>query len=129
MVLGRCHSLLGRSVLSGTGMRRMASIFSALMLILMLWTGTTAHAAELLECVPVGTEMVGHFDGDEDQVPSGSETGVAHHHTGCSGHSLAAPAGETELKPAAAGASFLRPCAASGLYGHGPDNQLRPPIA
>ena len=48
MVLGRSHSFPGRSVLSGNGMRRLASIFSALMLVLMLWSGTTAHAAERL---------------------------------------------------------------------------------
>lgn len=110
-------------------MRRLATFFSALMLVLMLWTGTTAHAAERLECTPVGSEVAGHYEGDKDQTPDGSENGIAHHHTGCSGHSLTAPTDLTDLQLVVIERPYLIWDLAAGVPGNGPNNQLRPPIA
>ena len=109
-------------------MPRLTAIVSAMLLVLMLWTGTTVHAAERLDCITVGTETTGHYDGDPDQTPVSSE-GVAHHHTSCGGHQLAAP---TDI-PAAALAPVRRTNLfgdpAAGVPGREPENQLRPPIA
>ena len=110
-------------------MIRLKPIFGALMLVLMLWTGGLAHAAERAVCIPAAAETGGHYEGDDDQLPSDREQGVAHHHAGCSGHQLAAPAEQPAM--IAKHVSGPAPLARSqrGLYGHDPDGRLRPPIA
>lgn len=116
-------------MLRGASMRRLATFFSALMLVLVLWTGTTAHAAERLECVPVEMEVVGHYEWDEDQNPAGTENGIPHHHTGCSGHSLVAPAEIADLQSVIIERPYLIRDLAAGVPSSGPENDLRPPIA
>ena len=110
-------------------MPRLTAIVSAVLLVLMFWTGTTAHAAERLDCITVGSETTGHHDGDSDQSPASSDKGVAHHHTSCGGHQLAAP---TDVLAAALN-TVRRPQLfgdpAAGVPGREPENQLRPPIA
>ena len=111
-------------------MNRWTSIFGALLLVLMLWTGGAAHAAERFDCIPAtAAEAAGHFDGDQDQVPSGPDQGVAHHHAGCGGHHEAAPANVAAVELALS--QDLVPFAwrESGRPGRGPDSDLRPPIA
>ena len=39
---------------SRLAMPRLTAIVSAVLLVLMFWTGTTAHAAERLDCITVG---------------------------------------------------------------------------
>ena len=70
-------------------MRRWLSLIGTLMLVLMVWTGTTAHAAEAMGCIEVSAESTGHFDGDRDEVPADSDKAVPHHHGGCHGHHVA----------------------------------------
>lgn len=110
-------------------MSRWITLLSAFMLVLMLWTGSVAHAAEQLNCLPTAGEAIGHYEGDPDQVPADSDTGVAHHHAGCNGHQLAAPTDGDEIRlmlpirelPFATGNGYVT--------GRTPDTQLRPPIA
>lgn len=110
-------------------MHRWTSILGALLLVLMLWTGSSAHAAERFDCIPVTAEAVNHYDGDQDQVPPGPDQGVAHHHSGCSGHHVATPA-----KMPSIGLALIQDIAPFawrevGIPGHSPDSELRPPIA
>lgn len=110
-------------------MNRWTSILGALMLVLLLWTGGAAHAAEQFNCIPATAEAAHHFDGDQDQVPSSPEHGVAHHHSGCGGHYAAAPA---DLSPVGIGHSRGEVLLTAGqrfVAGQGPKAQLRPPIA
>ena len=110
-------------------MRRLLSLVSILMLAVMLWTGTTAHAAEAMGCVEVSAEAFGHFDGDSDQVPADPDKGVPHHHGGCHGHhvGVAVDAEAPKAAPAASGTRGLRPEAMDA--GCDPGTTLRPPIA
>lgn len=109
--------------------RRWTALLGSLLLVLMLWTGTVAHAAEQLDCVPVAADTLGHYEGDSDQVPADPDKGVAHHHAGCGGHQIAAPSGGLDIY--FADAIPVRPTGSSlaGLHGRSPDRQLRPPIA
>ena len=116
-------------VLGARLMSMWKATFGALMLVLMLWTGGIAHAAEQIQCIPVTAEAAGHFDGDSDQVPSEREKGVAHHHAGCSGHHLAAPGDSSALLIDPSAATMPLPWREAGVPGRGPDNLLRPPIA
>ena len=105
------------------------SILGALLLVLMLWTGSSGHAAERIDCIPVTSQAAGHFDGDRDESPSQSEKGAAHHHSGCGGHHFGSPSEIAEL--AFAGAAQTLAVGAIAAFGTGtsPDSQLRPPIA
>jgi len=122
------HSLDFVALLRGALMHRWISLVGAMMLVLMLWTGGAAHAAERFDCIPVSVEAAGHFDGDRDEAPSGQGQGVAHHHSGCSGHHLASPAGTPDLS---LGCSIRKAPVIrheAGMTGLGPDSHLRPPI-
>ena len=110
-------------------MHRWTTLLGALMLVLMLWTGGAAHAAERFDCIPVTAEAAGHFDGDQDQVPSGPDQGVAHHHTGCSGHHVAAPTSLPTIDMSLTGKTIPLAWREAGVPGHSPDTDLRPPIA
>lgn len=110
-------------------MPRWSALLGALMLVLMIWTGSAAHAAEQLDCLPVAAETIGHYDGDSDQVPADPDKGVAHHHAGCSGHQLAGPANSTDLHLAFSGGDVPFPARPADLAGRTPDGNLRPPIA
>ena len=110
-------------------MRRAAQILGVLVLALMLWTGTSARAAEGYTPITVASETVGHFAGDKDEVPSDQHQGAPHHHSICGEYQLAAwdspPAGTIEpSRPA-----LRLPLSHDGLLGREPDGQLRPPIA
>lgn len=110
-------------------MFRWTNLVGALLLVLMVWTGTSAHAAERLDCIPATEQSLGHFEGDRDQVPSDPDQDVAHHHSGCSGHHIAGPGQYAALsfsaRPAALGVARQE----AGHPGREPDSHLRPPIA
>lgn len=110
-------------------MNRWISLVSALLLVLTLWTGEAAHAAERLECIPVSAQAAGHFDGDSDQTPSDREQGAAHHHSGCSGHSVAATVDMAPLDLFHLGRVPPTFREDDGTLGLVPDAGLRPPIA
>lgn len=110
-------------------MNRWLHLLGALALILTLWTGGTARAAEGYIPVAVAAESVGHFAGDRDEVPSDQHQGVPHHHMACGEHAAAA----WNASPMAAIAEPIgKPGSArprSILNGREPDTQIRPPIA
>lgn len=110
-------------------MTRWTSLLGAMMLVLMLWTGVAAHAAEGFDCIPVTADVAGHFEGDRDEAPSGRDQGKAHHHSGCSGHQLAAPADQAAIELSFADISTPAARQEAGVPGHGPGALLRPPTA
>lgn len=110
-------------------MHRWTSLLGAVLLVLMLWTGGASHAAERFDCIPATAEAASHFDGDQDQVPSSPDQGVAHHHSGCNGHHMAAPAVASSISPALFRQATPVACREAGAPGRGPDAELRPPIA
>ena len=110
-------------------MQRLTTFFGVLMLVLFIWTGSSAHAAERFDCIPVSSEAPGHFEGDRDEAPAKGEKGVAHHHSGCNGHQYAASSGVQlslvlhQSASTAVGWNERHPTSRE------PDRQLRPPIA
>ena len=110
-------------------MRPLKTLFGTMMLVLMLWAGGVAHAAERVDCIPATAEGAGHYEGDRDQLPSDREQGAKHHHTGCSGHHLAAPARVAEAPMCYSAEARTFPRNETGPPSRDPDNQLRPPIA
>ena len=110
-------------------MNRWTSILGALLLVLMLWTGSSARAAERFDCIPMTAEAANHYDGERDQAPTGPDQGVAHHHSCCSGHQIAAPAtvATVEIALSERLAPFI--WREAGIPGRDPDRQLRPPMA
>lgn len=110
-------------------MRTYKALIGALMLVLMMWTGGLAHAAEQAGCIPATAESAAHFEGDDDEAPSDSDQGTAHHHWSCSGHQLTAPSEHAGPGLQGSSASLPFPRRQAGLQGHDPDRQLRPPIA
>lgn len=105
-------------------------MLGALMLVLMLWAGGVAHAADQAQIVPVTLEAAGHFDGDGDQSPSDRHQGTAHHHVGCGDHHQVAShdrAPAIALTPRVKSKPISRRDASD--RGRSPDNLLRPPIA
>ena len=110
-------------------MQRWTSVIGVLMLVLMLWAGGAAHAAERFACIPVTAEPAGHFEGDEDQGPSSPDQGATHHHSGCNGHHVAAPTKPTNLDLTLSSRTVPLVWREAGMPGHSPDTDLRPPIA
>lgn len=123
------HSNCRKQLLTACPMQRLTILFGALMLAVFVWTASTAHAAERLDCVTVSVEAVGHFDGDGDEAPDSDEKGVAHHHSGCSGHHSATPADQPSPVWANRQAALRRDWNTRGSTDREPDEQLRPPIA
>lgn len=110
-------------------MRRASQLLGILALVVLLWTGGPARAAEGYIPIAAAAEGAGHFAGDKDEVPSDQHQGIPHHHFACGEH----PAAAWSDAPATA---VLLPVAAHGLgrpdsilSGLEPDTQIRPPIA
>ena len=110
-------------------MHRWLHLLGAFALVLTLWTGGTARAAEGYIPIAVAAESVGHFVGDRDEVPADQHQGIPHHHFACGEHAAAAwsdvPATPALLPVGVRGPG--RP--GSILNGREPDTQIRPPIA
>ncbi len=110
-------------------MRRLLPLISALVLVLVLWTGSAAHAAETMECGDEITAAAGHYEGDADEVPADSDSPEPHHHGVCHGHCSGLPAGadapRTTEHVGAPAAAFQE----NFHSGTPPDSALRPPIA
>lgn len=110
-------------------MNRWVRLLGALMLVLMLWTAGPARAADVINAVPVAANVLGHFEGDKDEVPSDEHTGVTHHHSACGEHQIAAWSdvpGAAEIHFSAESVEVL---SESLPPNREPDAQLRPPIA
>jgi len=129
MAVAPLHSNIRSRLLRPPLMRSWKTLIGALMLVLMLWAGGVAHAAERVDCIPATAEAAGHYEGDKDQLPSDRDQGVAHHHTGCSGHQLAAPAEQPRAVLHHSSATVPPARSEVILPGDDPDGQLRPPIA
>ena len=110
-------------------MRTWKTLIATMMLALMLWAGGLAHASEPIECIPATAEAAGHYEGDDDQLPSDHDEGVVHHHAGCSGHQLLAAAALPAVVVDDSSATVPAARPEAGIHGHLPDRQLRPPIA
>lgn len=111
-------------------MRQWLRLVGSLMLLVMLWTGNAAHAAEAFGCVEVGAEAPGHFDGDGDQTPADPAKGAAHHHGGgCHGHHNATGAGGGAPPLPDSAAALLDRGPDIRIAGRAPPTALRPPIA
>ena len=110
-------------------MSRWTKLVGALLLVLMVWTGSSAHALERLECIPVTEQSAGHFDGDRDQTPDNRDQGVTHHHGGCNGHHVATPGQSAAISFSALKNDPSSALVDAGSPGPEPDRQLRPPIA
>lgn len=110
-------------------MRRLMPLISAFMLVLTLWTGSAAHAAEALECGDATAAAAGHFDGDDDEVPADSGKAAPHHHNICHGHCLGVP-NEGDVIGTSRIAEGLKFAPPQDFYkGLPPDAALRPPMA
>lgn len=110
-------------------MRRLLPFFSALMLVLVLWTGSAAHAAEAMDCGEVVASAAGHFEGDGDEVPADSDQGTSHHHNACHGHCVAVPSGAEPRDHQEGDAGPVNGATADLHLGSGPGAAIRPPIA
>lgn len=113
----------------GALMNRWTSLLSALLLVFSLWAGEAAHAAEKFECIPISAEAAGHFDGDSDQNSTDREQGAAHHHSGCSGHSVAATLDVSAVDLFRLAQASPRVARQARTHGWDPDAGIRPPIA
>ena len=109
-------------------MHRWKSLLGILMLVLMVWAGTSAHAAEQTDVVAVTAE-IGHYEGDGDQVPADQHKGVAHHHAPCADQHAAALSVGPRVHAAPEAHAALLPERQSEASGREPDADLRPPIA
>ena len=110
-------------------MRRLATLICTLLISVMLWSGTAARAAELAACIEVTSEAPGHFDGDDDEVPSDPDKGTPHHHGTCNGHSVAVPIEGDGVAYQPQRTQSLGRLSAEFLSGCDPGTTLRPPIA
>ena len=110
-------------------MQRVVSLLVAALLVLMVWTGGPAHAAERVNCVPLTAEAGIHSDGDQDQAPPSPQKSTAHHHSGCAGHYLAVTASESSVEIRVSDSMIPLAWREFGKPSRGPDDRLRPPIA
>lgn len=110
-------------------MRRLLPLLSTLLLVLVLWTGTAAHAAEALDCSDVTVGSAGHYEGDGDEVPSDSDTATPHHHSVCHGHCMLMPLDGDSVAFDNENGSGMAAAPYDLSGGSGPDTALRPPIA
>ena len=129
MAVGPGISHPATQMLPAGSMSRLVAVLCALMLVLSFGMGTTAHAKQRFDCMPVTSQTAGHFDGDRDESPSKSQKGAAHHHSGCSGHHFGSPSEIEEPTFADADETLGSVAIAAFVPGAAPDNQLRPPIA
>lgn len=108
---------------------RLLAFLLGIVLLLSMATGAVAHANEQI-CSP-GAEaatLLGHADGDTDQLPD-TETGAAHHHSGCHGHHVAAPVDHKVAAGSTTSRSALLPGVTTAAASVHPAATLRPPIA
>lgn len=109
-------------------MHRVFVLFACLAMFLTLGVGSVTHAMEPIACADVGSDTQAvHSDGDRDQVPADSDTGYPHHHGGCHGHHIAAPAAKADVVSDRHVASLTRPALISGLPMVATEAALRPP--
>ena len=109
-------------------MHRWLSLICGLAFVLCSWTTSTAYAAQV-SCNPAETEVLGHFDGGRDEIPPSKEGGVAHHHSGCSGHHAPAPSNSSKFFVQRVIENVAVHVDDQRADSRSPEIQLRPPIA
>jgi hypothetical protein len=116
-------------LLGGYEMHRLLPLFACLMLVLTLWAGTAAHAAESLVAVENASSMTWeHSPGDADEVPADADKAVPHHHGLCHGHDVGFPLEfNAPIQGAIVGLQGIRPVPTLGT--RQTDPALRPPNA
>lgn len=110
-------------------MRRWLSLLGTLMLVVMLWTGSTAHAAEMFVCVETTAASADHSSGKRDQSPADSGKAATHHHGGCHSHHVAVPGDEASTVSSDTIADPVGLAPDFRVAGDEPGTTLRPPIA
>ena len=109
-------------------MLRLINLLTALLLVLMVWTGTAAQASERIDCNPVCELAADGIGSDRDEVPLDPDKSVAHQHTGC-GHHIAGPILDIVPGPQVRARIVVLARQDAGHPGRQPDSDLRPPIA
>lgn len=112
----------------GRLMRRLVPLISCLMLALILFSGTAAHAVEAAGTATT-SQALAHFDGDGDQVPADEHGAVPHHHGICHGDHIGLPAGLAPPGVETIIASALRMASPAPHPSAELGAALRPPIA
>jgi hypothetical protein len=70
-------------------MRAVWTFLILCMMTMSLFAASMVHANEDLACMDSSsTQILGHVDGDGDQVPADSDNGYPHHHGACHGHQV-----------------------------------------
>lgn len=110
-------------------MRGRLSFICALMMAVMLWTGSTAHAADAIGCVDVTVAAVDSDGGGPDPAPASSDKALCHHNGGCHSHHVAIPNDATSDLSSDTQMSPLAEAPDSRVDGGEPGTALRPPIA
>jgi hypothetical protein len=110
-------------------MNRWFHLLGALTLVLLVWTSSSAYAAQRHVPLPAVAESAGHYVGDRDEVPSDEHNGAPHHHLACGEHLVAAWADEPAVAIAAPTVAQKCRMSRTSLDGREPDSELRPPIA
>lgn len=110
-------------------MNSWTSMLGAILLVLILWTGGTANAADRFDCNPATTAASDYDGGSQDQLPSSPDKCVTHNHSGCGGHHLATPTSTPSMQLALRQETATFAWHEVGIPGHSPDSELRPPIA
>lgn len=104
-------------------------MIGAMLLALMLWTGATAHASDMIECSSAAAESAFHLDGKDEPRPDDRADKSVHFHSGCSAHCLATPSESRALSCAAMTERTPAGRTAEWRAGIAPPLTLRPPIA
>jgi hypothetical protein len=111
-------------------MHRLTILFACLAVFLTLALGSVTHAMEPIVCIDADSgSVIGHVDGDGDEVPADSEKAYPHHHAGCHGHHAAAPMAKAEPLGQEPTSSMMRPAHSHVLTAAAVDAALRPPQA
>ena len=110
-------------------MRGWLSIVGALMLAVMLWTGSMAHAADASGCVDVTADAIDSDGGKRDQTPAIPDNALCHHHGGCHSHHVAIPSDGTSDLSRDPQTRPVGEARDSRVDGGEPGTALRPPIA
>jgi hypothetical protein len=108
-------------------MRRLLPLLASFMVVLIVWSGTSAHAAEPI--APVTVEAGTHFDGDRDQVPADDHQPAPHHHGICHADHVGLPAALAPAGGEAADKASFQSANALDSPSACPGAALRPPIA
>ena len=109
-------------------MRGWLSYICALMLAVMLWTGSVAHAANAIGCVDVAASAIDSDGEDREQSPAGPDKARCHHQGGCHSHHVAIPSDGILDLSSAPETSPVGAAPDSRVDGGEPGTALRPPI-